>query len=180
MAKPDAVFRKTSLTAFAWLMMLVLAIIVLVLALRPGGAVSDIFFGTIIFAIGTYVLWLVASSAVRINREGVIVDNFLLRHVIPWQQLSGIAIGYGLEIRLRDGAKIGSIMYGGSLLGALTGNRLAGQACARMNAKRKEILSSGIPPEGNGPYRRVINFSPWPPLIILAVLEGIASLSLLR
>ena len=175
-----ATFRKTSLATFASSGMLLFAIIVLAVALKPGVDVKGTFEGAIIMAIGAYVLWLLATSAVRIGKDGVIVDNFLLRHIIPWPHLIDIEVDDGLVIRVSDGPNIGSIMYGGSVLGALGGYRLTERACARMNAKRKEILSSGIPPEGNGPYRRVIHLSPWPPLIILAVFEGIASLALLR
>ena len=175
-----ATFRKASLATFAWLVMLVPVTGTLAVALKPGVYVKETFEGAIIMAIGAYVLWLLATSAVRIRQDGVIVDNFLLRHVIPWQQLIDIEVRNGLLIRVNDAPNIGSIMYGGSLLGALTGNRLAEQACTRMNAKRKEILSTGIPPEGSRLYRRMIRFSVWPPLIILAVFEGLASLSLLK
>jgi hypothetical protein len=177
---PVATFRKASLATCASLGMLVPVIGILATAFRWGRVASGIFLAALIMTPLAYALWLLASSAVRIGKDGVIVDNLLMRHIIPWHNVIDIAVDNGLVIRVFNGPNVGSIMYGGSVLGALSGYTLTERACARMNAKRKEILSSGIPPEGNKPYRRIIHFSPWPPLIILAVLEGLASVAFIR
>ena len=171
------VFRKPSLTTFAVLGMLVLTIGVIAGALKPHD--HGVMFGAVPLSLIVYILWLVASSGVRIDSRGITVHNLLMRHVVPWHELAEITAANGLIIRLRDETEIGSIMYGGSLLGALFGTPFTHRACARMNAKRREILAAATPGEG-GTYRRSIHFSPWPPLVILVVLEALASLSLLR
>lgn len=171
-------FRKAILETSALLGMLVPLIGVIAGALEPHD--HGVMFGAIPLTLCAYVLWLLARSSVRLEPDGVVVDNFLIRHVIPWHELAEIAVADGLVIRLRGGRKIGSIMYGGSVAGAILGYRYTRSVCAKMNAKRQEILSSGALRDENGTYRRIINFSPWPPLLMFAVLEALASLSLLR
>jgi len=110
--------------------------------------------------------------------DRLIVDNLLARHVIPWDQLAEIGVGNGLEFRLRDGRKIGSVMYGGSVIGALFGYRYTRSVATRMNTARSKIHSQ--PPQPSAPddsYRRVVGFSPYPPLVILAVMEAIAAIA---
>lgn len=177
---PVVTFRRASLATFVSLLMLIPVIALLAASFEPGRIASGIFLVALIMTPIDYGFWLFASSAVRIGEDGVIVDNLLVRHIIPWPHLIDIEVGNGLVIRVSDGPNVGSLMYAASLGGALVGYPGIEKVCARMNAKRKEILSGGIPPEGNGPYRRIIHFSPWPPLIILAVLEGLASLAYFR
>jgi len=109
----------------------------------------------------------------------VTVDNFLLRHVIPWADLAEINVGNGLVFRLRDGRKVGSVSYGGSVGGALAGYPRIKRAAARMQAARAQF-QAGSPeqPTAAGHYRR-IEFSPRALLCIVAVFEAIALLSLL-
>jgi hypothetical protein len=115
---------------------------------------------------------------VRLGRDGVIVDNLLVRHVIPWGELVEIYVGNGLVFRLRDGQRIGSMVYGGSVLGAVLGYRYTRRVAARMNAARQEILAGSAAASPESGYRRMLGFSPWPPLIILVIMEAITSLSL--
>jgi hypothetical protein len=52
---------------------------------------------------GNWTTRLDGHSAVRLGREGAIVDNLLVRHVIRWGELVEIYVGDGLVFRLRDG-----------------------------------------------------------------------------
>jgi hypothetical protein len=143
--------------------------------------VNDLFAGAIGFSLFGYFFWLLGwHSAVRLDRYGVIVDNLLVRHVIPWGELSEIEVGNGLFFRLRDDRMVGSIMYGGSVMGALLGYRYTRKVAARMRAARDELLTGTVELPTSDGYVRRIGFSPWPPLVILALMEAIASLSLLR
>lgn len=125
-------------------------------------------------------MWLLGNSAVRVCNEAVIIDNLLIRHAIPWSEIEDINVDYGIKFMLRDGRKIGSIMYGGSVIGQLTGYRYAQRAIARMSAVRSSLpgAAGGAKPVP-ADYSRRLNFNPWPPLIILTLLEGIGALSLL-
>jgi hypothetical protein len=139
---------------------------------------DSFFFGGAILSPFAYLLWLLGwHSAVRMNRDGVIVDNLLIRHVIPWEELSEIKVGYGLVFLLRDGRKVGSIMYGGSVIGEVLGYRYTSKVADRMRAARQELLARSAKLPASGEYARRIGFSPWPPLAILASLEALAALS---
>jgi hypothetical protein len=99
--------------------------------------------GTIGFAAFVYFFWLLGwHSAVRLGRRGMVVDNLLVRHMIPWDSLEFIGVGSGLIIRLRDGTTVGSLMYGGSLLGQLLGYRYTRKVAAKMNAAREELQAA--------------------------------------
>jgi hypothetical protein len=172
-------FRKPALILFALIgaAVVVTGFVVAAVVPKPSDAT---FAAAIVFSLVTYIIWLVGwHSAVLLDQDGVIVDNLLARHVIPWDQLVEIGVSNGLVFRLRDGTRVGSVMYGGSVIGALLGYRYTRAVAARM-AEAQESFVNGSPPAPSGDaYRKVIRFSPWSPLVILAVMEAIASLSLL-
>lgn len=174
----SVIFRKRGLSAFASAGIAIVVSGIVVMAVH---GVRDLFAGAVGFSLFAYAFWLVGwHSAVRVDRSGVTVDNMLVRHVIPWDQLTEIGVGNGLVFVLRDGRKIGSVMYGGSVIGALLGYRYTRGVAARMNAAWDKVLEESSPPSAlGGSYRRVVGFSPWPPLAILAVMDAIAALSLL-
>jgi hypothetical protein len=173
-------FRKPALTLFASIGITVVGTGFVLAAVLPKPSKGTLG-AAVLFSSFVYVIWLVGwHSAVRLNGQGVIVDNLLARHVIPWSQLTEIGVGNGLMFKLCDGTSVGSVTYGGSVLGALFGYRYTAGVAARMTAARAQILSGTAHRPDGGAYRRVIGFSPWPPLVILAVMEAIAALSLLR
>jgi hypothetical protein len=170
-------FRKWALSAYAGVGFATAVGIVFAAVLKHA---SGLFYGAPFIALFAYGFWLLGwHSAVRVDRDGVIVDNLLVQHVIPWGELSEIGVGNGLFFRLRDGRMVGSIMYGGSVMGALLGYRYTRKVAARMRAARDELLAgtAELPPSDG--YVQRIGFSPWPPLVIVALMEAIASLSLL-
>jgi hypothetical protein len=170
-------FRKPALSVFPSVGILV---VVAGMAAMAANGVRDLFAGAAGFSLFAYLFWLVGwQSAVRMGQNGVIVDNLLVRHVIPWGQLEEIGVRNGLVFRLRDGQQVGSVMYGGSVIGAILGYRNTRKVVARMNAARDDIrVGSSERSVPDGGYRRETGFTPWPPLVILAVMEGIATLSL--
>jgi hypothetical protein len=138
-------------------------------------------FGAVIFSLFAWFFWLIGwHSAVRMDAAGVVVDNLIVRHTIPWSALVSIEVTGGLKFKLRDGAAIGCLMYGGSLAGQLTGYPYIHRIAARMRSSQAE-LSPEVPEPltGRTGSRGVWHVSPWPPLLILAVLELIAVLALL-
>lgn len=173
-----ATFRKPVLEVFGCVGILALTGIFIAAALLPSPGPGS-FFGALIFAAMIYAFWLVGiHSAVRISHSGVIVDNMLVRHVIPWGELGEIRVRYGLEFALRDGRRIGSVMYGGSVIGALLGYRYTRGVAARMTAAGRALEGGpGVAAAAGGTYRRVSGFSAWPPLAILMAAELIALIS---
>jgi hypothetical protein len=74
----------------------------------------------------------------------------------------------------------GCLMYGGSLAGQLSGYPYTRKVAERMRRTQAE-LSPAAPETRPGPTgsRDVRHVSPWPPLLILGILELIAVLALL-
>lgn len=175
----ERVFRKPALTLFA----------ACGFALMTGGFIAvlvnktqGIFGGAVIFAAFAYFFWLIGwQSAVRIRSSGIVVDNLLVRHCASWQEISEIQAGNGLEIRLRDGRRLGSLTFGGSIIGLVTGYRYTRAIAAKMRTARDELTPSETgSSSGLAPYSRRINFSIVPPVVILVIMEGIAAFSLLQ
>jgi hypothetical protein len=136
------------------------------------------FLGAVIFSLFAYFFWLLGwHSAIRMDRDGVIVDNLLVRHVIPWGELSEIRVGYGLVLLLRDGRKVGSIVFGGSVAGQILGYRYTSGIADQMRAARQDLLAGSAELLTSGGYAVRSGFSPWPLLAILASLEALAALS---
>lgn len=145
---------------------------------HPNG--SDLF-GAVILSLFAWFFWLVGwHSAVRMDAAGVVVDNLFVRHTIPWSALEAIQASGGLRFLLRDGTSVGCLMYGGSLAGQLSGYPYTRGVAERMRRTQAE-LSPGAPQALPGPTgsRDVRHVSPWPPLLILGILELIAVLALL-
>lgn len=140
---------------------------------------SDIF-GAVIITFLIYTLWLLGwRSAVRLNESGVTVDNLLVRHVIPWADLAHIEVSSGLQFRLRDGQNVGSLVYGGSLMGQILGHESTARVATKMESIRNQ-LRNGI--RGSSPdcdqYSHKFHIILWEPLAILGTLE-IFSISVL-
>lgn len=175
--RDDYVFRKAAFLVFAFAGSMILIVSLPILAAHH---VHDLLTGAIGFSAFVYLFWLLGwHSAVRLGRNGIVVDNLLVRHVIPWDPLESIGVSYGLVIRLRDGMKICPLMYGGSVLGQVLGYRYTRKVAARMNAVKEELQARVPQAEPAARYQRRSGFSPWPPLVIVAIMEAIAGLSML-
>jgi hypothetical protein len=172
------VFRATGLFAFGWVGLAGIA-------LGFGVAASDIggggtFGAAVLIAAVSYVFWLVCcSSSVRMDRSGMIVDDALTRHVIPWPDLRQIKVAGGMVIEVWGGPYIRPKMYGGSLFGAVTGYRQQRKVAARMNAAWQRLQASAPTPQSPAHYAQRTALSPWPPLVVLVVMEAIAAVGVL-
>lgn len=136
--------------------------------------------GAAIISVFVYALWLLSwQSAVRMGPSGVVVDNLLMRHVIPWADLADIQVGAGLEFRLREGRTVRPLIFGGSLIGQVLGYRYTRRVAERMRATWAVLsaLETDAPPDSGG-YRCHVHVNPWSPLAILACLEAVAVLAL--
>jgi hypothetical protein len=174
------VYRKPALVIFAWGGIVTLTVGFTVAAFLPRPSTGS-FFAAVVSTLLVYCIWLVGwHSAVHMERDEVTVDNLLVRHVIPRSELADIGVGNGLVFRLRDGRRIGSVMFGGSVIGAILGYRYTRRVAARMTAAWDD-MGAGSPERGvvGTSYRRLTGFSPWPPLAIWVVMESIASISVL-
>jgi hypothetical protein len=135
--------------------------------------------GAFIFGAFIYFFWLVGwNSAMRLGPAGVRVDNIVVRTFIPWEELSDIAVGSGLEFRLRDGGKVQSLIYGGSLIGMILGYRYTRKVAEKIRAVSAEMIAAAPALPGPPAYSSRFYVSAWPPLVILAATEVVAVLAL--
>jgi hypothetical protein len=176
--KSELVFRKP--------LFYVIAVCVAVgcLAAFIVGAISNPngswFFGAVIFTAFVYFFWLVGwQSSVRVVSAGVIVDNLLSRSFIPWRDISEIKGGNGLLIVTRSRERIGSLMYGGSIIGMFTGSRQSRAVASKIKDAQEKLMAAGGPNDnvGGQTFRSVVNFQIWPFLIPLAAMELITGVS---
>lgn len=170
-------FRKPPLVIFAALGMGFLAIMCIVAdwKLPPNGQAFAL--ATIVSAI-VYVIYLIGvNSAVRMDGNGITVDNFIVRHEIPWAELTEIGVRDGLYFHLNDGTYIKSTSYAGSLGAAMTDYRYTKRVAGRMQMIRDQMAVGNDGARASVAHSSRIRVSPWPPLTILAVLETVALLS---
>jgi hypothetical protein len=129
--------------------------------------------GAAVLAGVLWVLWLLGWwSKVVIGPDGVTVDNIVMRHVIPWEQLRDIRAEGGLRFELTDGSSVGSLSYGASLAGAITGWK-------GMRRVRDQMLAARSGPGVDAPLphherRNRIKIAWWPIALYLVPLEAIA------
>jgi len=168
------VFRNWLYIAFGWAALALIALIFGLAAASIGGGAS--FVAAALVAFCGYLIWLIGChSAVRMNRSGLILDNVLTRHVIPWQELRGIEVVGGLVFEVWGGPYIRMVMYGGSLWGVMTRYRQQRNVAARMNAARERLQASRPSLDPSAHYTKASTFSLWPPLLIFAAMEVIAA-----
>jgi hypothetical protein len=170
------VFRNKPVIAFGWAGLAIAGILFGQAATDIGG--GGTFGAAVLLAAISYAVWLLCChSAVRMDGSGVIIEDALTRYVIPWAKLRQIKVAGGMVIEVQGGPCIRPMMYGGSLYGAVTGYRRQRNVAARMNAARERLQAS----EAQSParYAEMSALSPWPPLVILAVMEAIAAIGVL-
>jgi Bacterial PH domain len=144
---------------------------------KPNGST---FFGAVVLSAFIYFFWAIGwQSSVRVGNDGVIVDNLFTRHFIPWHDLSEVRGENGLLLVTRGGEKIGSLMYGGSIIGVLTGSRQSRAVASKIKSVQERAVSAGEPNDndGNREYYSRTNFQPWPFVISLVVTELVAAFS---
>jgi len=170
-------FRKPPLVIFAVFAMAFLTIMCTVADwIVPANGKAFVL--TIIVGSIVYIVYLIGvNSAVRMDHNGITVDNVIVRHQIPWAALSDIGVRDGLCFRLNDGTDIKSTSYAGSLGAALTNYRYTRRVVARMQITRGQMTAGNGSTVTSAAHSTRIRVSPWPPLAILASLEVMALLS---
>lgn len=170
--RQEFVFRKTYLSVLSLTGAAVFLAVFIVGVLSSPNA-SDMF-GAVVISFFIYILWLLGwRSAVRLNKSGITIDNFLVRHVIPWADLSQIGVENGLQFRLRDGQSVGSLVYGGALIGQLLGYKYTQRVADKMESIRNQLATGArdISSDCRG-YSHKFHVALLEPLAILVILEA--------
>ncbi|MEZ0077456.1 hypothetical protein [Planotetraspora sp. GP83] len=85
---------------------------------------ADALVFSLILGGSSFVIWLLAwHSKIRATPDALFVDNFLVVHEVPWPQVKEIVLENGILVVLDDDTVIGSLQFGGSVLGGITGYR---------------------------------------------------------
>jgi len=76
----------------------------------------------------------------------------------------------------RSGERIGSLMYGGSIIGMFTGSRQSRAVASKIKSAQAWAVAAGEPDDDfdDRSYRSSVNFQAWPFVISLAVTELVA------
>jgi hypothetical protein len=124
--------------------------------------------------VATSLNWLfTVTTAIRVRPDGLIIDNMLVRHVLPWERFAGLSVqtGKGMFACLDDGTEIRSSSFGRSLADAMQGyahvRETAGQITQDCRAARAAHAAAG-PPRDTAPQWQ-LNV-PWRPLLAFLVL----------
>lgn len=136
------------------------------------------FFG---FSVMVYGLWLLGwHSSVRIRADELVVDNLAKRYRVPWEAFAEFAVEEGLEVRLKNRSVIGSIAFGGSLIGSLLGYGHTNRVCQKMDAARLNMTktrSGEDLPDGHRKVRTEAYFPRIPLAFVVAYFWIIATIS---
>jgi hypothetical protein len=176
---PDlAVFHPKGLNLVAWFFValtLILAFSILLSARTK--TVGEHAFMPLV-ACAMYVLaWLVlVMTAVRVRARALIIDNLLIRHVIPWEHFAGLSVEarLGMFARLNDGRIVKSAAFGRSLADALGNYEHMRWTLSRIQNACQQTRSAHTAVSPPPPYRRQLNVPLVPALGFLAVLEAVS------
>ncbi|GII33858.1 hypothetical protein Pmi06nite_73000 [Planotetraspora mira] len=158
----QVVTRKSSFAVFGVVVPLVFALMADP-AVLAGDLVHDLV-GVLLFPLilgaMVFTIWLVTwRSSIRATPDALSVYNALLVHEIPWKEIREIELEDGIKIVLKSGKRVGSVAYGGSLLGSITGYPSYKKAVQRLRAVREDYGQD--PPKAAQASERTYFSFPW-------------------
>ena len=159
--RAKAVRRK----AFAWTAMAFAAVFYVIGLFVAVGDENDGFAVGLAMATMAFFFWTLAwDSTYRYTATHVSTTHFLVTTTVAWRDVTCIDNTAGLALELRDGTTLGSVSYGDSLIGAVTGNmthrraqsilRDAHQAATRPTDRRHRRPSGLVPRHSGFEWRR--------------------------
>ena len=123
-------------------------------------SIGDVFIPGIAFGGIAFLIWAISwRSSIRIADEALIVCNVFFVHEIPWTGVRDILQNEGIKIVLDDGEIIGSVQFGGSLLGAMTGYPTYKRPTERLKQALEEHREAGR--ASAGVQKRTYFSFPW-------------------
>ena len=176
---PDrAVYRYKGMIAVGPPFLAVALAIGLPTLATQGGTEVGVYIGVPVLMWGAVTLvWLnTVTTAVRVRADCLVLDNWLVRHVVPWERFAGLFVemGVGMFARLDDGTVINSVAYARSLYDALHGYAHVRETLERIRADCSQARSGHDAISPAPPCRRMLNL-PWRPLAwVLVFFEAFA------
>jgi hypothetical protein len=121
---------------------------------------------------GMCVTWLiVVVTAVRVRADKLVIDNWLVRHVIPWERFAGLFVEpeIGMIARLEAGTVVKSAAFGRTLTDAIKGYGHMRETLDRIRADCGSARAAHSDVDPPHDYRRSLNV-PWRSLLGFLVL----------
>jgi hypothetical protein len=180
--RSDCVYRNKAAQVTAGLAIALCAGTGLAISLDPK---APPYLGGLIGVFGGYLAWMFGwQSSVRLRADGVVVANMFITGFVPWASFREFRIANGLKVVMTDGHMIGSLAFGGSVAGQLSGYRRLRRIAGQMEECRQELaandgalsqLSVSVDAEvshgRHSAYRKGVRFELWPALALLVPLE---------
>jgi hypothetical protein len=166
-ARSRAVFRNRFIAGFS---AVIIAVCLLTVTVLPRPHEQGAFVGAAVVPALAWLMWVLGWwTKVAVSPDGVVIDNVIVRHVIPAGQFNGFVLDSGLWVRAKGGQRFWLFGYGGSLLGAITGYHSQRRVLARMEAAAAMVADNAGPGASCSTHVRI----PWWPLPALLILfEG--------
>ncbi|MEZ0110829.1 hypothetical protein ABH920_004844 [Catenulispora sp. EB89] len=80
-----------------------------IVAIAKGNS-SAAFVGTPIEGVVFYVCWVIGwRSTIRLRPEGIVVENCVIRYMVPWRLGRQFVVSQGIKLRLLDGRMIATL-----------------------------------------------------------------------
>ncbi|WP_194892789.1 hypothetical protein [Catenulispora pinisilvae] len=136
------------------------------------GNTSAAFVGTPIGGFLFYVCWLVGWRAtIRLRPEGIVVENCIVRLMVPWRLGRQFVVSSGIKLRLLDGRMISTWAFQGSLGAQLNGYSAFKPIRDRLQEESDKIVYSVPVGASTAEYRWRLQL---PDLWILFALIGVS------
>ncbi|SDL03055.1 hypothetical protein [Streptomyces indicus] len=128
----------------------------------------------------TFFFWLLGwHSAIRFTATHLSVTNIVVTSTVEWSDVRRVIVHDGLGIELRDGRELGSIAFGGSLIGTFSGYPTYQTAYrtlqkARKKAQHRERHGGPVRVRWSIDWRRQLTAAAaiYGPLLLLLALRG--------
>ncbi|MFI1187137.1 hypothetical protein [Streptomyces californicus] len=99
------------------------------------------------------------DSSFRCTDSHVSSVNLLVTTTVPWADVQKVTLDGALAITLKDGEELGSVAFGGSLLGDLAGYRTHRRAFEELRSTHHKARASRRGDPYRGTVRRKVTFA---------------------
>ncbi len=145
------------------------------------GNTSAAFVGTPIGGFLFYVCWLVGWRAtIRLRPEGIVIENCIVRLMVPWRLGRQFVVSSGIKLRLLDGRMLSPWAFQGSLGAQLNGYSAFKPIRDRLQEESDKIVLSAPVGAASAEYRWRLQLPDlWIPLTFIGVSEAVVALAYL-
>lgn len=97
-------------------------------------------------AVVFYIGWLVARrTSIRLRTDGFVIENAIIKYVVPWRQGRQFYLENGIKVRLLDGRTYATWVFQGSLASRLDGYSAFYPILDQITAECDRIIAEHLP-----------------------------------